>query len=76
MTPRQQQMMSFINAYWAEHGRGPTMTTISAALGYGHPMGCTNMITRLQAKGLLYRQQGVPGLRPTGRCPCCGRAST
>ncbi len=74
MTPRQEAILDFINAYWAKHRRGPKIQTISECLGYQHPYGCTDTLYRMKDAGLVEHQHGSPGVRPVGRCPCCGRA--
>lgn len=71
---RQGEVLDFVTAYCRKHGRGPTIVELGNGCGYKHPMGVQSMVTRLIERGLLKRDGPNRTLRPTGRCPCCGRA--
>jgi len=68
LTPRQQEILSFIAAETSRRGIPPTVREIAAHLGVSSPNGVWQHVKALQDKGFLKKEQGLSrGLRLTPR---------
>lgn len=53
MTPKQQRLVRFVAAWWAEHGRAPSLSDVSRHMGH-HSSGTTHeMVVLLIERGWL-----------------------
>lgn len=60
------ETLAFIRAHWDTFGRSPTLRQIAAALGLADASGALSRVRRLEARGLVTRDQlsGPGGARP------------
>lgn len=61
MTPKQQATLEFVRAYFAEHGRGPTVRRINAEFGVKSISGTHRRLTALTEYGFLRRTREKEG---------------
>jgi SOS-response transcriptional repressor LexA len=75
MTPRQRQALDFITAYCkANGGVGPSFREVAAHLGIKSVSYSHSLLLRMEKQGLVtWIPSRAHSLRPTGRCPCCGK---
>lgn len=65
MTERQQLVLDAVQAYWAEHGYGPTVRDIAAAVGRTSPASVHRILTILRAEGkIAWNPQQPRTIRP------------
>ena len=57
LTPRQQRVLDFLEAYAAEHQRSPTFAEMAAGLGYADKKSITQYLQALERKGYVRRQR-------------------
>ncbi len=76
LTPRQAQVLEFINQYLDEHGYPPTVREVAANFGFRSPRAAHDHMKALQRKGYLRSVPGKPRalevLTPKG-IPLLGR---
>ncbi len=76
LTPRQAQVLEFINDYLGEHGYPPTVREVAANFGFRSPRAAHDHMKALQKKGFLRSTPGKPRtleiLTPKG-IPLLGR---
>lgn len=76
LTPRQAQVLEFINDYLEEHGYPPTVREVAANFGFRSPRAAHDHMKALQKKGFLRSTPGKPRtlevLTPKG-IPLLGR---
>lgn len=64
MASRKNQVLAFIRLYWREHGVGPSLSEIAAAVGTNRSR-VQDAIRKLAREGRLHRAPGVTrGVRP------------
>lgn len=64
LTPRQQQVLDFLQRYQSEHGLPPTILEIAAAFGLASPNGVAQHLKALARKGMLeLKPQQARGIR-------------
>lgn len=64
LTPRQQQVLDFLQRYQSEHGLPPTILEIAAAFGLASPNGVAQHLKALARKGVLeLKPQQARGIR-------------
>lgn len=79
LTERQQQVLTFIEKYWAKHRISPSVRDIGDHCGISSPNGVQCHLKALIKKGMIevYEKVGR-GIVLTSRksvkvqCPCCG----
>lgn len=60
------RILSFVRAYFAEHGEGPTMQEIADGVGLGTRAGAWRQVRKLVEMGELSTVGGRRGVRPKG----------
>ncbi|PZG22143.1 repressor LexA [Micromonospora craterilacus] len=60
LTRRQQQILTVIRQWVAQHGYPPTVREIGRAVGLGSPSSVTHHLKTLEGRGLLRRAAGGP----------------
>jgi SOS-response transcriptional repressor LexA len=87
LTPRQSQVLAFINSHVASHGYPPTRQEIASHIGAKDPSGATSHLIALARKGYVTLTErtsrgihvlvGVAatslGADDADHCPCCGQ---
>jgi repressor LexA len=66
LTPRQQQIFSFICNHVQNQGWPPTIREIACAFGIRSPNGVAGHLSALQRKGLIERGPGCRSIRLIG----------
>jgi SOS-response transcriptional repressor LexA len=56
MTPREQQIVDFISAYWAENWTSPTAREIGKAVGLASSASVHKQLLNMTRKGILERK--------------------
>ena len=68
LTEKQSDILDFVRAYAAEHGRAPTVREIRAALGISSTSVVAYSLRRLQRAGLIHVEDGLSrGVRLSGQ---------
>lgn len=73
MSAAQRKVFDAIDAYWKEHGYGPTLEDIATATGAKNTSSVYQHVERLVAKGFVARKPGAA--RTTRTIPEAERAS-
>lgn len=58
MTPRQRELVSFIEGYQARHGRSPTYWEMAGALSHRSLTWLRKQLDRFEARGVIRRTPG------------------
>lgn len=69
MTPRQRDVLIFINNYWLENHCAPTMRIISKALGLSSHSNIHRIVHRLVKDGYLSMKRGRPRTMQIAKMP-------
>lgn len=72
---RERKVLEFTAQHWREFSTGPSFEEIRNMLGLRSKASVETLILRMRDRGVVtFRYGKHRDLRPTGRCPCCGRA--
>lgn len=57
LTPRLQELLTFIRTFTGKHGHSPSFDEMAAAVGLKSKSGVSSMLARLEERGAIVRRQ-------------------